>query len=152
MSTRKARKSKAAMTEKEADKLYRNYLTRKAVMTRKRMFEYDDAIRKANLADDWFQARRCALAVVSMPAKSLMRAVEKDRKGAVALAAAHEIVANYGKALHELSELVAEADRRLMIALCGRPDMVEIIDKARCMNAATEALPSGSAVRDALLQ
>lgn len=153
MSNRKPRRRKpAAMTDKWADKVIKDYLARKAVMTRKQMFEYEDAVRKSNLADDWFQARRVALAVVSMPAKHLMRGIEKDRATALAMACAHEIVMNYSNVLKQLSELVAEADRRLMIALCGRSDMVEIIDEARRQNEATEALPSGRAVQGALLQ
>lgn len=130
MAKHKARKQ-TSISDAEANKIFKDYEKRKAVMTKKMMFKYEGAVSHSNTTDNHGAARRTALAVLTMPCGKLIRSIEKDRKAAVAFAAAEAVIADYSKLLTELSGLIDEAHRRLGVALCIRTDMTEVIEEAR---------------------
>ena len=130
----KAKLSKASppveqLTDQEADEIFQSYRRRKAVMTKKHMYEFEAAVRQSNTTDNFGQARRTALAILTVPCKKLFRDIEKERDTAVACADAERIISSYADRLRELSGLVEEAHRRLMIGLAGRTDMTEIVEQ-----------------------
>lgn len=144
--------SKPALTDNEAAQLFEDYSERPALMTRRRLMDYEKAIRHSNQTDNYGTARRAALAVLTKPWKHLVKAIKKDRDVALGFAEAEDVVAAYSKILTELAEHVAEGHRRLMMALCVREDMGELLAEVNRTKEAAGAMPNPDAIRQAITQ
>ncbi|WP_126286629.1 hypothetical protein [Burkholderia stagnalis] len=75
--------------------------------------------------------RRAALLFATSSGAELCRKIENDREFARAVAHVHEELGSVVERYRELASLIHTVDARLMIALCGREDMQEIIQEVR---------------------
>lgn len=90
--------------------------------------------------------RRCAIAFLSTPFKKTAASVRKDRDLAVSFAAIADALHGSIRSYKALTEMLTAAETRIMLQLCQRSDMAEIIAEAKKKNTA------GPSVQDLLAE
>jgi hypothetical protein len=112
-----------------------------AALTENDVFEIDANIR----ADRDGATRRMALLILAQPGAKLLEGVANERQLAAAVADTRRCLADYLGRLASLTDLLNSADAWMMMALCQREDMQEIIDEAGKGNSNIVAFPGGRA-------
>ena len=79
----------------------------------------------------WGPWRRAGLCVLTRSGKQLAEAIESDRTGALAMAAVMHSAKSYAEQLRRVADLMDTASTRLMVALCWRDDMEDVIREAK---------------------
>ena len=80
--------------------------------------------------------RRCILAALLKPFSEIREGIEKDDGFAEAMAACYVRANNTAEMLETIAGLVRNAESRMMVALAHRPDMGEIVERAKAEAAA----------------
>lgn len=74
--------------------------------------------------------RRAALAFLTKPWCEMEKMFREDRGAAVLFAEVAECIRGKAQKYGDLADLMRSADVRIQLALCGRPDMAEILKEA----------------------
>jgi len=77
------------------------------------------------------QGRRAGLAYLSMPFPETTKKIEGNREFAVALANAQVVIKGAAQHYEYLAELLNAASTRILLALCSRPDMEEVVKEGK---------------------
>lgn len=114
------------MSNAELDALYARFLEQPAQLT---AAQVDMLERRLCTADaEW---RRLALASLTKSGVQLKERFAGSRDAARLAAELLTVADDMGKRLHELAGMLETASTRLMLSLCERPDMQELIATAK---------------------
>ena len=94
-----------------------------AVMTMEEMQQFERLLQENGVA------RRAHLAVLTKPWAEINESIVNNREGAEAIANVLECLDV--EFYQDLAKFVQEAKRRMLLSLCGREDMEEILEQAK---------------------
>ena len=121
----------------ELEQLGRDFENMKPLLTAEVL---DQIERDIGSNQPWGPWRRAGLACLTRSGRQLIEGLETDRDAAVAVAAVANGTKDYAKRLRELAELMDKANLRLLMALCWRDDIEEIMSEAKAPEGAVSHL------------
>jgi hypothetical protein len=110
----------------ELDALYETFLQQPAQLTRQQMNSIERGICTADA--EW---RRLALASLTKSGSELRQRFGASREAAQLAAELLAVAEDMGKRLHDVAAMLETASTRLMLSLCERADMHELIAAAK---------------------
>jgi len=110
----------------ELDALYEKFLQQPAQLTLQQMNNIERSISTADA--EW---RRLALASLTKSGSELKQRFGASREAAELAAELLAVAEDMGKRLHDIAAMLETASTRLMLSLCERPDMHELIAAAK---------------------
>jgi hypothetical protein len=125
----------AGISNTELDALYASFLQQPAQLTSEQMNGLE--WRLCTVDAEW---RKLALASLTKSGAELKERFAGSREAAQLAAELLTVADSMGKRLHEIAGMLETASTRLMLSLCERPDMQELIAAARAQ-LARGALP-----------
>jgi hypothetical protein len=114
------------MSNAELDALYARFLEQPAQLTTAQMNALERRLCRADA--EW---RKLALASLTKSGAELKERFAGSREAAQLAAELLTVADDMGKRLHEIAAMLETASTRLMLSLCERPDMQELIASAR---------------------
>jgi len=115
-----------------ADKIFSEFDTDPADITREQL----DQIEADFLGLSNRRSRRAALGSLAQSGPELTKLVTEDRAMALAFTEARLAIEGYASRMQLFADLMLRASTRISIALCGRPDMVALIDEVNAAEVA----------------
>lgn len=122
----------------ELDALYASFLQQPAQLTTEQMNALERRLCSADA--EW---RKLALASLTKSGAELKQRFAGSREAARLAAELLTVADDMGKRLHELAEMLETASTRLMLSLCERPDMQELIASAKAQMERASPEPDG---------
>jgi hydrogenase maturation factor len=114
------------MSNAELDALYARFLEQPAQMSAAQVSALERRLCTAD--SEW---RQLALASLTKSGVQLKERFASSRESAQLAAELLTVADDMGKRLHEIAAMLETASTRLMLSLCERPDMQELIAAAR---------------------
>lgn len=114
------------MSNAELDALYARFLEQPAQLTSAQV----NALERRLCTGD-AEWRRLVLASLTKSGRELKERFAGSREAGQLAAELLTVADNMGKRLHEIAAMLETASTRLMLSLCERPDMQELIATAR---------------------
>jgi hypothetical protein len=116
----------AGISNTELDALYASFLQQPAQLTTEQMNGLER--RLCTVDAEW---RKLAFASLTKSGAELKERFAASREAAQLAAELLTVADHMGKRLHEIAGMLETASTRLMLSLCERPDMQELIAAAR---------------------
>ncbi len=121
------------LTDEQARRIYENARKERAAITELEV----DRIEEAHAHDEFGVVRRVSLMALTRPCDELFKAIDDDRDVAVGFAAVLDGLNSYVDWLTAVKATMETARARLVVGLCARDDVEQVMAEAKHDNEAT---------------